>query len=155
MCTAAGRALLDDVDSTAQRSTLGLAIGTDVQPYDADTAKTDVVQTFAAAQRGAVTTLTPAATVTADFALANHFTLTLDQATTLANPTNLAAGQSGTITIVQDSVTARTLSYGNYWYFEGGIPTLGTTLGAVSTIAYYVNSSTQITAKLINQPVNA
>lgn len=154
VCTAAGRALLDDVDSTAQRSTLGLVIGTDVQPYDADTAKTDVVQSFTAAQRGAVTTLTPAATVTADFALANHFTLTLNQATTLANPTNLTAGQSGTVTIVQDAVTARTLSYGNYWYFEGGIPTLGTTLGAVSTIAYYVNSATRITAKLINQPVN-
>lgn len=48
--TAAGRALLDDADAAAQRVTLGLEIGVNVQAYDADTAKLDVAQTYTAQQ---------------------------------------------------------------------------------------------------------
>jgi hypothetical protein len=138
---------VDDLLATAD-------VGISVQGYDVDTAKTDLTQSFSAAQRGAVVTLTPGATVTPDFAAGNNFSLALNANTTIANPTNLVAGQSGSITITQDS-TARTVSYGNYFYFEGGVPTFGTTTGAVSTLVYYVNSSTRITAALISEPTNA
>lgn len=129
-------------------------IGSSVQPYDADTAKTDVAQSFTAAQRGTIVALTPGATVTPDFAAGNNFSLALDQNTTIANPSNVTAGQSGSISITQDS-TARTVAYGSYFYFEGGVPTFGTTTGAVSTLVYYVDSATHITAKLISEPTNA
>ena len=130
------------------------AVGTSVQAYDADTAKTDVAQSYTAAQRGTIVALTPGATVTPDFAAGNNFSLALDQNTTIANPTNVTAGQSGSISITQDS-TARTVAYGSYFYFEGGVPTFGTTTGAVSTLVYYVDSATHITAKLISEPTNA
>ena len=110
-----------------------------------------VVQSFTVAQRGTITALTDGATITPDFAAANNFSVTLGGSRTLANPTNLTAGQSGTIVITQDGTGSRTLAYGSYFKFAGGTaPTLTTTAAAVDVIAYYVESSTRITARILN-----
>lgn len=106
-------------------------------------------QTFTAAQRGTVSALTSAATVTPDFAVANNFSLTLGVNLTIANPSNLTAGQSGSIVITQGSGTAYTVAYGSYWKFSGGTPTMSTGLSSVSTLVYYVESATRITAQLL------
>lgn len=122
-------------------------IGTTVQAFDADTAKTDVAQTFTAAQRGEITTLTSATTITPNFADSNNFTVTLGHNATIANPTNLTAGQSGSIFLVQDGTGSRTAAWGSYWDFAGGTaPTLTTTASAVDRIDYIVRSSTSIHA---------
>ncbi len=138
-------------NASGARTNLGLVIGTDVQAYDADTAKTDVVQSFSVAQRGTVSALTDGSSITPDFAAANNFSVTLGGSRTLANPTNLTAGQSGAIVITQDGTGSRTLAYGTYWKFSGGTaPTLTTTASAVDVLVYYVESSTRITAKLLS-----
>ena len=121
------------------------AIGTTIQAYDADTAKTDTAQTFTAAQRGTITTLTPGTTVTPDFAVSNNFSLTPTQNTTIANPTNLTAGQSGSIFIVQDGTGSRTAAWGSYWDFAGGVaPVLTTSAAGVDRVDYVVRSATSI-----------
>ena len=113
-------------------------------------AGTDSVQTFSVAQRGAVSALTDGATITPDFAAANNFSVTLGGNRTLANPTNLVAGQSGVIFITQDGTGSRTLCYGSYWTFpNGAAATLTTTASAVDVLVYVVQSTTRIDAQLI------
>ena len=130
-------------DPTADRTvTLPDATGT--------VALLSLAQSYTAAQRGAITALTDGATITADFAVANHFSVTLGGNRTLANPSNLTAGQSGCIWITQDGTGSRTLAYGSQWDFTGGTaPTLSTTAAAVDCLVYAVQSSTKITATLI------
>lgn len=109
-----------------------------------------LAQSFSAAQRGAISALTDGVTITADFALANNFSVTLGGNRTLANPTNLTAGQSGAIFITQDATGSRTLAYGSSWDFSGGTaPTLTTTANAVDLLVYTVRSATSIHAQLI------
>jgi hypothetical protein len=95
--TAAGRAILDDADATAQRATLGLVIGTDVQAYDPDTAKLDVVQSFTAQQtfkevKDTVHTITDGAGFEIDPANGSIQVVTLGADRTPA-ATNFEAGQ--------------------------------------------------------------
>ena len=116
-----------------------------------DYAGISTAQSFTAGQRGAVSALTDGATITPNFALANNFSLTIGGNQTLANPTNLVAGQSGVILITQDGTGSRTLAYGSNWKFAGGAaPVLTTTPAAVDALVYYVNSSSAITTSLIN-----
>ena len=115
-------------------------------------AKTDQAQTFTKAQRGSIIALSSSSgAATADFALGNHFAITLSEATQFANPSNLVAGQSGVIVITQSSGTLYSLSWGSKWKFAGGTaPDATQTASATDTLAYFVESSTRITARLLS-----
>ena len=105
-------------------------------------------QTFTAAQRGTVSGLTSAATITPNFATANNFSVSLGTNTTIANPSNLTAGQSGAIVITYSG--AYTVAFGSYWKFASGTaPTATSTSGKTDVLVYYVESSTRISAQLL------
>ena len=109
--------------------------------------KANEANSFSAGQRGAIVTLTDGATITPNFNSGNNFTVTLGGNRTLANPSNLVAGQSGSIFIVQDGTGSRTLAWGSYWDFTtGAAPTLTTTAGAVDRVDYIVRTTGSIHA---------
>ena len=144
-----------DVQAKAALANTNSRIGTvetDIsgkQDADADTAKTDVVQTFSVAQRGAVTdhgSLIANTAFRQDFSLTNHFKMTLAGNITLNNPTNQVAGQSGAMEIVNGG--SYTVSFGSDFDFAAGTPPTITASGT-DVLSYYVSSANNIVVDVI------
>ncbi len=123
-------------------------IGSTIQAFDADTAKTDVAQTYTAGQRGEVTTLTSSSgSVAIDFSLSNNFKLTLSEAVTAITVSNATAGQSGSIFIEQPS-SGGPYAVGGWvsaFLFSGAAaPTITQTASKTDRVDYAILSATQI-----------
>ena len=104
-----------------------------------------VTDTIDGALAPTITTLTDGATITPNFQTSCNFTVTLGGNRTMANPSAMTVGQSGSIFIVQDGTGSRTLSWGSYWDFiQGTAPTLTTTASAIDRVDYVVRSATYI-----------
>jgi hypothetical protein len=115
--------------------------GSDVTSLGETTATDTIDGTLAAT----ITALTDGATITPDFSASCNFSVTLGGNRTLANPSNLTAGQSGSIFITQDGTGSRTLAYGSQYDFIGGTaPTLSTAASAVDRIDYVVRTTGSI-----------
>jgi hypothetical protein len=128
------------------RTSLGLAIGSDVQAFDADIVAKDTNNTFTAAQRGSTDTDTSnTGSVTLDFNTNQNFVLTFTGNVTLANPSTEAVGQSGFIVCIQDGTGSRTLSLGTDYETAGGSGiTLSTAASSTDIIPYIVVASNRI-----------
>jgi len=137
----------DDLDTGFYRSGSG-TVGYSSNGVSSPLAFLNSVQTWTAAQSAEITTLVDGATITPDLSNSNNFTVTLGGSRTIANPTNIVAGQTGSIFIVQDGTGSRTLSWGSYWSFIGGTaPTLTAGVGgAVDRVDYICRTTTDIQA---------
>ncbi len=132
----------------------GTELNSDLDAIDAQLflcALLATAQTFSGAQKVSATVLTSSSnSIATDLSLNNNYTHTLTENTTLANPSNIIAGQSGSIQFTQHASSPKTLAYGSYWKFSGGsAPTLTATNSAADTLYYNVRSSTFIEASLV------
>lgn len=110
--------------------------------------------TFSGAQIGSETTLTSSSnSIAIDLSVNNNFKHTFTESTTLANPSNPVAGQSGRIAFTQHASSPKTLAFGSFWLFSavengGNDPAVTATNSALDILYYDVLSTTQISAHL-------
>lgn len=121
--------------NTSADARISAAVNVSVQAHDADTAKTDVAQTFTALQASSVETLVDGATVTPT-GTKNLNQVTLGGNRTFANPSAITVGAAYLFKIIQDGTGSRTLAWGAAYEFPGGTPpTLTTAAGGVDLIS--------------------
>jgi len=110
---------------------------------------TGVVTTQSQSIGAVTTTALTSGVILLDFGAGNNFDITLGGSSTLNTPTTPSGGQTGSITIRQDSVGSRLLSYSGGWQFTGGTaPTLTTTASGVDVLSYYCSTPSEIQAIL-------
>lgn len=96
-----------------------------------------LVGPWTAQQYAVQVTLTDATTIAWNLDLAQAATVTLGGNRTLGNPTNMKAGGTYTLIVIQDGTGSRTLGYGSAYKWPGAItPVLTTAANAVDILTF-------------------
>lgn len=108
-------------------------------------------QAWSKTQSSTPVTITDGASPAIDLSASNVQTWTLGANRTCPLPTNIAAGTSGAIWLIQDGTGGRTLAYNSIWKFSGGVPpSLSTPAGAKDLLCWEVDpTGTAIGANLL------
>lgn len=130
--------LSDVASAPTSRINLGLQIGVNVQAFDANNAVTNAVQTYTRQQGFGEQVLADGANIAWDLDLEQTATVTLAGNRQLDNPTNMVAGHTYILRVVQDGAGNRTLTYDTAYLFPDGTAfTLSTGGGEVDILTFY------------------
>ncbi|MCR9239677.1 MAG: phage tail fiber protein [Alphaproteobacteria bacterium] len=123
---------------------ISAAVSVSVQAYDADTAKTDVAQTFSALQACSVETLVDGAIITPT-GTQNAHQVTIGGNRTMAAPSSITAGATYVFKIVQDGIGSRTIAWSAAYDWPGGTPpTLTTGAAGIDIVSGFSFDGTSI-----------
>ena len=119
-------------------------IGSTVQAYDVDTAKTDVVQEWTKQQNYDYLALSYGATI--DWNLDNPIAgVTLTGNATFNNPTNIKDGTYYTLRLTQDATGGRTIVLSSAFKVgDNGLPTLSTTANKTDYLTFIGKGTTEL-----------
>ena len=134
--------LSDLASASTARTNLGVAIGSDVQAYDADNVVKDVANEYTKTQNFNATTLTDGATIAWDASLNQVCSVTITDNRTMAAPTNLVDGGFYHLTVIQDGTGSRTLTWNAVFKWPSDTaPTLTTTASEQDEFTFWSNGT--------------
>lgn len=111
----------------------------------------NISNVFSIQQYFAEATLTDAASIAWNLNTAQTAKVTLTDNRTLANPTNMKAGATYILRIIQDATGTRTLAYGSAYLFpSAATPTLSLGAADVDLISFYCDGTSMLGSFLPN-----
>ena len=102
----------------------------------------NIITAFVLSAASVVNTITYAATVTPNAALADTFKITLTGNLTMNAPTNPVPGRTYRFEFIQDGTGSRLLTLGSGFKTAGGAPTLSTPAGSIDWMNCYYDGTT-------------